>query len=179
MPKFLRKVWTTYTEINFWEVWWAKTKHPFPLVLTFYSFLSCRCHHWRACISNNHSSYYLDYFFSASDWRTTWVAHNSTVIRATINGTSESFKRMNGSIVPLNKTHNFYHVYDFFDFRPGPPDASNFQLPAGLYCAGLKGLNKTVPLVPGVFSLDFEAIWSRANTIVSNWQVSTGTLQYY
>lgn len=129
-----------------------------------------RCHHWRACISNNHSSYYLDYFFSASDWKTTWVAHNSTVIRATINGTSESFKRMNGSIVPLNKTHNFYHVYDFFDFRPGPPDASSFQLPAGLYCAGLKGLNKTVPLVPGVFSMDFEAIWSRANNSVSNWQ---------
>ena len=128
-------------------------------------FFPCRCNHWRAHIVHNHSSYYLDYYFSVSDWKTTWK--NSSVVRAVINGTRSATTNFSA--------HAFYHVYDFIDFHPGPPDPSNFQLPDGYYCLGLKGENKTVPQVPSNFSMEFETVWSRNNSnyTVSNWKVGT------
>lgn len=101
------------------------------------------------------------------DWKTTW--QNSTVVRAVINGTR--------SATPHTSAHAFYHVYDFIDFQPGPPDPSNFQLPDGYYCQGLKGENKTVPQVPSAFSLEFEIVTgvssrnSNWNHTVSIWKV--------
>ena len=124
---------------------------------------------------NNHSSFYLDYYFSVPDWRTSADMLNSTVVRAVVNGTSLNvhFNRHNHTISVLNSTHDFYHVYDFFDFQPGPPDPSNFQLPEGLYCKGLKGANKTVPKVPPVFSMEFESVGGyRNNNTVFSGQVS-------
>ena len=127
----------------------------------------CRCNHWRAHIVHNHSSYYLDYYFSVPDWKTTW--QNSTVVRAVINGTRFA--------TPHTSAHAFYHVYDFIDFQPGPPDPSNFQLPDGYYCQGLKGENKTVPQVPSAFSLEFEIVTgvssrnSYLNHTVLTWKV--------
>lgn len=96
---------------------------------------------------------------------------NSTVVRAVANGTSVNHHGLNG-------THDFYHVYDFFNFRPGPPDPSSFQLPEGLFCAGLKGANKTEPKVPPVFSMELELVSrgrvaNRTQHVVSNLQVST------
>ena len=127
----------------------------------------------------NYSSYNLDYFFSVPGWGTTWKMLNSTVIRAVINGTSLNFQWNNGTIVVLNSTHDFYHVYDFFNFQPGPPDPTNFQLPEGFYCAGLKGANKTFPKLPQVFSMEFEALSRRTNYTVSNWQVSLLWIFYH
>lgn len=115
----------------------------------------------------NYSSYYLDYYFSVPDWKTTWP-NTTTVVRAVINGTRVA--RM-----PGGADHDFYHVYDFYNFRPGSPDPSNFQLPGGYYCAGLKGENKTVPKVPSVFSMEFESVWRRNNSnyTVLSWKVCT------
>lgn len=131
-------------------------------------FFCCRCNHWRAQIVHNHSSYYLDYYFSVPDWKTSW--QNSTVVRAVINGTR--------SATPHFSAHAFYHVYEFIDFHPGSPDPSNFQLPEGYYCQGLKGENKTVPQVPSAFSMEFEAVTvlsrnSFKNYTVSTWKVGT------
>lgn len=102
------------------------------------------------------------------DWKTTW--QNSTVVRAVINGTR--------SATPHFSAHAFYHVYEFIDFHPGSPDPSNFQLPEGYYCQGLKGENKTVPQVPSAFSMEFEAVTvlsrnSFKNYTVSTWKVGT------
>ena len=139
------------------------------------SFYFCpRCHHWRTCISSNYTSYNLDYYFSVPNWETTWGMLNSTVVRAVVNGTSLNFKMnfTSGRFTLLNDTHDFYHVYDFFNFRPGPQDPASFQLPEGVYCKGLKGANKTVPKLPSsVFSMEFEFTSSRYNTL-SSWQVS-------
>lgn len=130
-------------------------------------FFLYRCNHWRACIVQSYSSYYLDYYFSVPGWKTTW--QNSTVVRAVINGTRSA--RTHGGV-----PHDFYHVYDFFNFHPGPPDPSNFQLPGGYYCVGLKGENKTVPKVPSVFSVEYETVWSGNHSnqtlyVVSSWKV--------
>lgn len=102
------------------------------------------------------------------DWKTTW--QNSTVVRAVINGTR--------SATPHFSAHAFYHIYEFIDFHPGSPDPSNFQLPEGYYCQGLKGENKTVPQVPSAFSMEFEAVTvlsrnSFKNYTVSTWKVGT------
>ena len=126
-------------------------------------FFCCRCNHWRAQIVHNHSSYYLDYYFSVPDWKTTW--QNSTVVRAVINGTR--------SARPHASAHTFYHVYDFIDFHPGSPDPSNFQLPEGYYCQGLKGENKTVPQVPSAFSLELETVTALSRNSYGNYTVST------
>lgn len=115
-------------------------------------------------MQNYSISYYLDYYFSVPGWKTTWP--NTTVVRAVINGTRAARP-------PGGADYHFYHVYDFYNFRPGSPDPSNFQLPGGYYCMGLKGENKTVPKVPSVFSMEFESVWSRNNSnyTVSSWQV--------
>ena len=97
------------------------------------------------------------------DWKTTW--QNSTVVRAVINGTR--------SATPHFSAHAFYHVYDFIDFHPGSPDPSNFQLPEGYYCQGLKGENKTVPQVPSAFSMEFEAVTVLSRNSYRNYTVST------
>ncbi|XP_022783537.1 uncharacterized protein LOC111324282 [Stylophora pistillata] len=122
-----------------------------------------KCNHWRACVVHNNSSYNLDYFFSVPGWKTSWP--NATVVRAVINGTSSR----RGAL------HDFYHVYDFFNFRPGSPNPSEFQLPSGYFCVGLKGLNKTVPKVPPAFTVNFEMVFrgtrgNRTFYVDSNWQ---------
>lgn len=131
-------------------------------------YLTClfRCNHWRACVVHGNSSYYLDYYFSVPGWNTSWP--NATVVRAVYNGTS----------VRGGASHDFYNIYDFFNFRPGSPNPSEFQLPSGYFCAGLKGLNKTVPKVPSAFSVNFEMVLrgtrrNRTFFVDSNWQVWT------
>lgn len=124
-----------------------------------------RCHHWRSCISTNYSSYYLDYYFSVPGWVTPRGLLNSTVIRATVNGTSLNVTYSNGNLV--NETHDFFNVYDFIDFHPGPQDPSTYQIPEGVYCEGYKGANKTKPKLPPVFSMELEMTSKHFNVVFS------------
>ena len=175
MPKHVFK--KLYRELKIFVNTVIVTKLWQMLIMIYWSFCvfslyTCRCNHWRAHIVHNHSSYYLDYYFSVPDWKTTW--QNSTVVRAVINGTS--------SARPHVSAHTFYHVYDFIDFHPGPPDPSNFQLPDGYYCQGLRGENKTVPRVPSAFSMEFETVVhgssrnSHWNYTVSTWKVHVASI---
>ena len=113
----------------------------------------------------------MDHFFSVPTWQMTWGVLNSTIVRAVVNGTSVNANCSNGRWTLLNGTHDFYNVYDFFDFHPGPQDPSSFQLPDGVFCKGFKGANKTLPKFPPVFSIEFEFMSSQRNTLMS-WQVS-------
>lgn len=128
-----------------------------------------RCHHWRSCISRNHFSFHVDYYFTVPEWRTPRSKLNSTVVRAVVNGSFPAHIYRNGTQVQTNGTTKFFNVYDFMDFHPGSRDPSIYQIPEGVYCEGYKGSNKTVPKMPPVFALDFEFTGNHHNTVIS-WQ---------
>lgn len=114
--------------------------------------------HWQSCLKwgDLNGSFLLDYYFSKESFNTTSGA-KQVPIRAIVNGTGVGLRHSNGSL------HQFYHIYEFFSFQPGPiRDTSVFQVPAGVFCNGSVA-NKPMPKLPDQFTTGVEMTHNREN----------------
>ncbi|XP_067653093.1 uncharacterized protein [Haliotis asinina] len=105
--------------------------------------------HWTSCqVSPElHSTFKLDYYFSRPGYKS--ASGNETIpIRFTINGQADN--------VATSGIHNFSHVYEFSDFKPGPiKDMSVFETPRGVVCIGRKS-SVPLPKLVDQFTLNME-----------------------
>lgn len=119
-------------------------------------------HHWQAClkIPASNGTFLLDYFFSKGEGYYINGILETVPLRAVINGTAKSLSR-NGSTSP--EYHNFYHIYDFIDFNPGPiQDPSVFEIPVGTFCNNSIS-SKPLPYVPDHFTVAMEIVSTKPN----------------
>lgn len=106
--------------------------------------------HWQTCLKmeDRNVSFFLDYFFSKESYDMTYGSQ-PVPVRAIVNGTGVGF-RSNSTF------HSFYHVYDFFSFRPGPiRDENVFKIPVGVFCNGSVN-QKDLPKLPDQFTTAVE-----------------------
>lgn len=123
--------------------------------------------HWQSCLKfqGRNGSFTLDYFFSKPLYNMSYGSH-PVPVRAVVNGTGEG-RHGNGTL------HSYYHVYDFFSFKPGPiQDENVFKIPVGVFCNGSVN-QKDIPKLPDQFTTGVE------QTHVSNFRTDKTTEQFY
>ncbi|XP_038076962.1 uncharacterized protein LOC119744859 [Patiria miniata] len=115
--------------------------------------------HWQSCLYNEQTNgtMLLDYYFTVPE-HINAEGDSQIPLRLALNGTASNRKFIHGHVVPVNGTHSYSHVYEFFDvqFHPEFPDRS-FEPQLGVVCPGRKSL-KPLPKIPDQFSMSVEVV---------------------
>ncbi|XP_022084213.1 uncharacterized protein LOC110975760 [Acanthaster planci] len=115
--------------------------------------------HWQSCwyFEETNATSLLDYYFTVPGYKT---ANGDTQVplRLALNGTASNKRFINGHLVPVNGTHSYSHVYEFFDVQFHPKFADRtFEPPLGVVCPGRKSL-KPLPKLPDHFFQSLEVV---------------------
>ncbi|KAH9519428.1 hypothetical protein Btru_075503 [Bulinus truncatus] len=114
--------------------------------------------HWTSCQEWTAVGawFQLDYYFSDPDY-TTAAGRSQIPVRAVVNGSARNTDSHVGS---PQGSHQFYHIYDFTSFRPGPfSDEGVFRIPRGVVCYDRVN-TRPLPSLPLRFEMDVEVIAS-------------------
>lgn len=115
--------------------------------------------HWRACVKipSINGTFNVDYYFSKGSGYSIDGYEVQVPLRAVVNGTGNS-RDSNGSI--SDDYHSFYHIYDFFDFKPRVlHDPKVFEVPVGVICnKGDVPKDKPTPEISHQFAAGMEKV---------------------
>ncbi|XP_033625272.1 uncharacterized protein LOC117288500 [Asterias rubens] len=122
--------------------------------------------HWQSCLYQEEqgSTSLLDYYFTVANYSGAY-GDREVPLRLELNGRAPNREFIHGKVVPSNGTHNYSHVYEFFDvqYHPEFPDRS-FEPHLGVVCPGRKS-PKPFPVIPDHFSVNYEMVSTERHNV--------------